>query len=166
MLNSVTQDLALPKYIGCFQDAWNSAGCFGDHCHSISEDTGGDGTSVMTCGLCPGRFLIGFSQFLLSFVHFDWFSLNPIDPEFITEERDVRRDYPGRTFKTIISNNIQSYSPFSKINKKGIARLCVKHNLEELVKLTISCETIHPPRPCKKCWWCNEKVWAFGYYWI
>ena len=30
------------------------------------------------------------------------FSLNPIDPEFITEERDVRRDYPGRPPKNII----------------------------------------------------------------
>ena len=92
------------------------------------------------------------------------FSLNPIDPEFLTEERDVHRDYPGRPFKNIIFNNIQSYSPLSKINKKDIAKLCVKHNLEELVKLTVSCETMHPPRPCKKCWWCNEKVWAFGYY--
>ena len=92
------------------------------------------------------------------------FSLNPIDPEFITEERDVRRDYPGRPPKNIIFNNMQSYSPFAKINKKGIAKICTKYNLEELVKLTVSCETIQPPRPCKKCWWCNEKEWAFGYY--
>ena len=92
------------------------------------------------------------------------FSLNPIEQKFKTEERDIRRDYPGIPIKKIIFDNIQSYSPFAKINKKEIAKICAEYNLEELVKLTVSCETIQPPRPCKKCWWCNEKEWAFGYY--
>ena len=63
------------------------------------------------------------------------------------------------------------YLPFHHIDKRFIAELWKKYDLMEIFNLTISCincplyedyysETI----PCKKCYFCSEKKWAFGMY--
>jgi len=54
--------------------------------------------------------------------------------------------------------------PFSGVNKKWIKEKYDEYNLmETLYPLTVSC-THHYDYPCKKCFWCLEKHWAFGSY--
>jgi len=66
--------------------------------------------------------------------------------------------------------NVTLYGPFVNVNKKGIAHLYEKHNLMDLLfPITQSCiglpeETDNGTKPCKKCFWCLEKFWAFGRY--
>ena len=41
--------------------------------------------------------------------------------------------------------------------------------MKELFPITASCvgyakETDYFTKPCKVCWWCREKKWAFGMY--
>ena len=88
-------------------------------------------------------------------------TLNP--SELMIEGRDESRD-KERQFEITSSHGVPHYRPFINDTKKVIAELYNKHNLESLSKLTISCEAVEPPRPCKECWWCKEKHWAFGYY--
>ena len=59
--------------------------------------------------------------------------------------------------------NDKLYYPFINTNKKGIADLYKKLDVEDLYSYTRSCEsptllTGH----CGKCWWCKERIWAFG----
>lgn len=62
------------------------------------------------------------------------------------------------------------YKPFINVNKKFISQ-CYKDLglLDDLFNMTISCEkrlgeNNFDETPCKKCWWCKEKKWAFGVY--
>ena len=64
--------------------------------------------------------------------------------------------------------------PWRKFTKKTIAELYQQENLmDDLFMLTESCvtETIEQAErqgsatfPCKRCYWCKEKKWAFGSY--
>lgn len=62
------------------------------------------------------------------------------------------------------------YKPLINVNKKFIAQGYKDFELiETLYPKTISCEKIRNndnfnEMPCKKCWWCKEKHWAFGVY--
>lgn len=62
------------------------------------------------------------------------------------------------------------YRPFVNVNKKFIADLYKEFNLmDNLFPLTMSCigwakETKNFTEPCKTCYWCHEKKWAFGCY--
>jgi len=56
-------------------------------------------------------------------------------------------------------------APFTKVNKKKIAELLIKYDINELFYFADGC--IYPSKdnkPCKECWWCKEKYWAFGMY--
>lgn len=91
-------------------------------------------------------------------------TMNPIHvPELMDGERDTTRD-SIRDVRHMSLSDIWHYQPFINHDKKQIARLYQQHNLQELADLTISCENVTEPRPCKTCWWCREKYWAFGYY--
>ena len=63
------------------------------------------------------------------------------------------------------------YTPWSLIDKQGLGDLYKKYDLmDSLFPLTYSCE--YYPRDkvyadpgdkhCGKCWWCQEREWAFG----
>ena len=60
-------------------------------------------------------------------------------------------------------------NPFFQINKKGVAKLYDQFGLtRRLFPLTYSCEgpadrTNTHTQHCGKCWWCLERVWAFGF---
>lgn len=62
------------------------------------------------------------------------------------------------------------YRPFVNVDKKFVADLYKQFNLmEDLFPLTHSCIGFAPDtnsftEPCKKCYWCHEKMWAFGCY--
>lgn len=55
------------------------------------------------------------------------------------------------------------YTPFININKKTIAELYKELEFEELYSSTRSCESLTlKSGHCGKCWWCKERIWAFG----
>ena len=62
------------------------------------------------------------------------------------------------------------YVPFNNVDKRFIAENYKKFNLmDELFPITASCvgyakATDNFSKPCKECWWCREKKWAFGMY--
>ena len=61
--------------------------------------------------------------------------------------------------------------PLYHLNKRDIAKIYKEQNLlRSLLPLTFSCIsknvqlTDNHTKPCKQCWWCEEKKWAFGFY--
>jgi 7-cyano-7-deazaguanine synthase in queuosine biosynthesis len=59
--------------------------------------------------------------------------------------------------------NRRLYYPFSNTNKKGIAKLYKELDIEDLYSYTRSCESkTLLSGHCGKCWWCKERIWAFG----
>jgi len=66
--------------------------------------------------------------------------------------------------------NTYWYFPFINIDKKNIAKMYEEYNLmDNLFPITQSCigytkETNNGTEPCKKCFWCLEKYWAFGLF--
>jgi 7-cyano-7-deazaguanine synthase in queuosine biosynthesis len=73
-----------------------------------------------------------------------------------------RRD-PNKKKKNWSDAN-KLYHPLINMDKKNIASLYKSLNLmDTLYPVTVSCEdptliTEH----CGKCWWCQERIWAFG----
>lgn len=69
---------------------------------------------------------------------------------------------PGVTYP-LYQRNGKVYTPFANIDKKGIAKLYKELHVEDLYSVTRSCESLtliggH----CGNCWWCKERIWAFG----
>lgn len=62
--------------------------------------------------------------------------------------------------------------PWEHIDKKFIAEIYFKNNFMKntIYPITASCisnsgkDTDYWQKPCKKCWWCKEKYWAFNAY--
>jgi 7-cyano-7-deazaguanine synthase in queuosine biosynthesis len=56
------------------------------------------------------------------------------------------------------------YFPFANMNKKDIAKIYIKNDLlDTLFPLTTSCESLDDiTGHCGLCWWCKERLWAFG----
>ena len=76
-------------------------------------------------------------------------------------ERDTIREVIG------VNHNRLYYRPFSNTNKKELAGLYKKLNLDNtLFPLTLSCTQTTTTEHCKSkdCWWCQERYWAFNRY--
>lgn len=58
----------------------------------------------------------------------------------------------------------RAYIPLFNHNKKDIARMYKALDLEKvLLPVTRSCENDkHVGSHCGNCWWCHERIWAFG----
>lgn len=56
--------------------------------------------------------------------------------------------------------------PIAEVDKKFIAHFYKKFDIMDLFYLTVSCTSGYENEevPCKKCFWCKEKHWAFGMY--
>ena len=95
-------------------------------------------------------------------------TMNPINvPELMDAARDRRRDQVHKMFNVTfnsVGKKITSHIPFINDDKKVIAALYEKYDIMDLAALTISCESLVPPRPCETCWWCREKNWAFNFF--
>lgn len=68
--------------------------------------------------------------------------------------------------KSIYSENKKFVSPFINLTKKDIFNIYEKLNiLDSLFPVTFSCESDDDViEHCGKCWWCEERYWAFGRY--
>ena len=77
------------------------------------------------------------------------------------------KKYDEQTWK---KSGKMHYRPFVNVDKKFVADLYKQFDLmDDLFPLTASCigfekETNYFTEPCKKCYWCYEKKWAFGCY--
>jgi len=104
----------------------------------------------------------------------------PSNFENLLEGRDESRDAGKRTSNEIVyggqydfnneNKKMAWYIPFANINKQFIRDQYVKFNLmDTLHPVTRSCEHCLETDqewngPCKNCWWCKERYWAFGKY--
>ena len=59
---------------------------------------------------------------------------------------------------------LKCYSYAPKLTKKQLAKIYKDFNLLETLPLTYSCEEygLDTMDHCGKCWWCQERFWAFG----
>ena len=77
------------------------------------------------------------------------------------------RNWTGKKVDTISG---KWWKPFLNMTKKDFADLYEKHNLmSNLFPYTASCtgsslQTNNFTEPCRKCFWCKEKYWAFNMY--
>ena len=84
-----------------------------------------------------------------------------IENDMWTRDRPTYRDSAKRHHNS---------KPFQNYDKKFIFRIFEEEGLmKNLYPLTRSCEgqadvTKDFTKPCKKCWWCKEKKWAFNRY--
>jgi 7-cyano-7-deazaguanine synthase in queuosine biosynthesis len=98
-------------------------------------------------------------------------------PEDILKEISKRllKDTAGvidtyRSYYKEVRRQSWYYSPFTNIDKKVIASLYQKYDLmNDLFCVTQSCvgwghQTNWFTEPCKQCFWCHERKWAFGRY--
>lgn len=96
-------------------------------------------------------------------------TLNPPKDENISLNKERNRDDDGTEKPVETRNGLRHYiNPFFTINKKWEAEVYKDLNLlDTLFPLTRSCEgsdyetgnyTFH----CGGCWWCEERMWAFG----
>ena len=76
-----------------------------------------------------------------------------------------------KTLELKTENGVRFYiNPFFDIDKKQLAELYNQYNITNtLFPLTYSCEgsaelTNTHTQHCEKCWWCEERYWAFGRY--
>jgi len=79
------------------------------------------------------------------------------DQRFIVVDINIRADD--------VSIDDRAYVPFVNLNKKDIAEMYRFLDIEkELFVKTRSCENhLHLGTHCGNCWWCHERLWAFGY---
>jgi hypothetical protein len=94
----------------------------------------------------------------------------PSNDNTISKNKERSRDDDAdRPLKT--ENGVRFYiNPFFDIDKKQLAELYKQYNITDtLFPLTYSCEgsaelTNTHTQHCEKCWWCEERYWAFGRY--
>ena len=74
-----------------------------------------------------------------------------------SQERDPNVERP------IILEDKKYITPFTNIDKKGLADLYKQYNLTDtLFPLTRSCESLEfLTEHCGACWWCEERKWGF-----
>jgi len=95
----------------------------------------------------------------------------PTDDSTIPKNKERVRDDNGVDKIVEQRNGYRHYiNPFINVNKKWEAEAYKdKELLDSLFPLTYSCEgnaedTKYHTQHCKKCWWCQERYWAFGRY--
>lgn len=104
-------------------------------------------------------------QYSLINVMYTGITLNPpkeVTDTFIETTLETERD-PG-TIKSFYKQTSKlTYMPFANIDKKEVFNIYKELNLlESLYPLTRSCEDINLSEGhCGKCWWCEERLWAF-----
>lgn len=77
-------------------------------------------------------------------------------------ERGLHGPKEGPNVKTFFKLNY----PVAEVDKSFLAHFYHKFDIMDLFYLTVSCTSGYENEevPCKKCFWCMEKYWAFGMY--
>jgi hypothetical protein len=87
-----------------------------------------------------------------------------IPVELATSFSEVPLTTDGRVVDKLTIDE-RAYIPFFNHDKRDIARIYRTLGVEQsLLPVTRSCENDkHPGSHCGECWWCRERIWAFGY---
>lgn len=91
------------------------------------------------------------------------------NPPIELPHAEPRRNREYEPMVVLKSGNVQ-YRPFVNVDKKFIAELYEQYDLmDDLFPMTASCignneDTKFHTEPCRTCFWCHEKLWAFGCY--
>ncbi len=107
-----------------------------------------------------------YSHFKLIKILYTAITRNPpkeVTDTFIEESTEDWERGPDQT-RDLYHRNNSVYTPFHRIDKKAIASMYQELGLvDTLFPLTRSCEnnTIVQGH-CGECWWCEERLWAFG----
>lgn len=101
--------------------------------------------------------------------HINALTANP--PREVCKELGFYDRCEERRFSSDNQTKLETtYKPFRNVDKKWVYGMYKKFNLmENLYPYTQSCvgfsrDTNYFTEPCKKCFWCHEKLWAFGTY--
>ena len=70
---------------------------------------------------------------------------------------------PDENLQLMPRNQNQPWFPLGTVDKQFIAYQYEYFGINELSKLTNSC-IADAPLPCKECFWCRERYWAFKNY--
>jgi len=54
--------------------------------------------------------------------------------------------------------------PLGAVDKRWVKLQYRYQGIMDLANITASCIADIPDAPCKQCWWCKERFWAFGNY--
>ena len=93
----------------------------------------------------------------------------PENDKTISKNKERTRDESSERPLETWSGFAHYINPFFKINKKDIKKLYDENGLTHtLFPITRSCEgsdyqTGNYTYHCGKCWWCEERLWAFGF---
>lgn len=81
-----------------------------------------------------------------------------IDSLPLSEYEKYHRDFNHKS-ETLYKN---TYMPFANIDKSIIAKIYNQEKIiDDIFPLTLSC-VIDTDKHCGDCWWCKERMWAFG----
>ena len=110
-------------------------------------------------------------------VTYNAYGKNPGTTMYTDASRPSERESTSTIKKSIsswYSSDLKAYqfwsAPFDNVNKKFIAELYKNepYMMEVVYPSTASCvsdvmkDTNYWQAPCKQCWWCQERYWAFG----
>lgn len=70
---------------------------------------------------------------------------------------------PSGTDTSRSGKDYEDHNMITSYDKKWVAKMYKEHDLGNLLPYTVSC-VADTETPCKKCWWCKERYWAFGKY--
>tara|TARA_B100000941_G_scaffold274273_1_gene235278 strand:- start:810 stop:1481 length:672 start_codon:yes stop_codon:yes gene_type:complete len=89
-------------------------------------------------------------------------TLAPQDKSFkYKDPGSINRKIGVKTRKGILFQDTQIISSY---DKRWVRLMYEEKGLKEIFQYTVSCIGDEPNGPCKSCWWCHEKYWAFGRY--
>ena len=82
---------------------------------------------------------------------------------------EPRRSRTNNTLYNGSPTSLSHYKPFVNVNKKFLAEIYKQEGIMDLHNISESCtgfaaDTNWFTEPCKKCFWCHERYWAFGAY--
>jgi len=81
-------------------------------------------------------------------------------------DEQVRQGIHGIKHGKGVKTFFDLHRPIAEVDKKFLAHFYKKFKIMDLFYLTISCTSGYENEvvPCKKCFWCKEKFWAFKMY--
>ena len=82
---------------------------------------------------------------------------------------ELRRSKNNVNLYDMKGTGLSHYKPFVNVDKKFLAGLYRQEGIMDLHNITESCtgfaaDTNWFTEPCKECFWCHERKWAFGSY--
>lgn len=93
-------------------------------------------------------------------------TLIPQDPAFVVNDDKAKNSRDVDSYNEMTRGSYEDSGILTSYDKEWVAQQYKERNLMDLFPKTESCVSMNldGPGPCKKCYWCEEKYWAFGMY--